>query len=71
MTPREVELKDKFPIDTWVLWEMNGNKYVSEVFIGWEGNLQPFDQLGIYEVDRFTALTYEEVEELNRKGELY
>ena len=70
MTPRELELKGKFAVDTWVLWEDGGMKRVSEVFIGWDGNLQPFDQINIYDVDRFTVLTYEEVEELNRKGEL-
>jgi len=70
MTPRELELKSKFPIDTWVLWEDDCKKSVSDVFVGWEGNLQPFGQLNIYDIDRFTALTYEEVMALQNKGEL-
>ena len=58
------ELKKLFPVDSWIMWEWNGEKRFSEVFIGWEGTYEPFTQLNNFNPADYTIVTWKYVKSI-------
>ena len=58
------ELKKLFPVDSWIMWERNGEKSFSEVSIGWEGTYEPFTQLNNFNPADYTIVTWEYVKSI-------
>lgn len=58
MTTKEKDLMKKFPVDTWLKFEKNGEVRFSEAFIGWNNTYEPFNQLNDFDPDNYEIVTY-------------
>jgi hypothetical protein len=56
------DLIKTFAVDTWVFHAPT--QTVSKVFIGWEGTIEPFVQIGDFDKDNYKILSDDEVMEV-------